>query len=140
MTMDKSCGVILFNSGKVLLLRHSSISSRGGGHWDFPKGHIDDGETEIQTALRELEEETGIVQVKVVDGFRDTIIYTFPGRQEHIGKEVVFFIATTKESKVTLSHEHIDYSWLDFDSAFSRLTYDNARQVLRNAIEFYVSA
>ena len=140
MTMDQSCGVILFNSGKVLLLRHSSISFRGGGHWDFPKGHIDDGETEIQTALRELEEETGIVQVKVVDGFRDTITYTFSGRQEQIGKEVVFFLATTKESKVTLSHEHIDYSWLDFDSAFSRLTYDNARQVLRNAIEFYVSA
>ena len=130
----------MFNSGKVLLLRHSSISFRGGGHWDFPKGHIDDGETEIHTALRELEEETGIVQVKVVDGFRDTIIYTFSGRQEQIGKEVVFFLATTKESKVTLSHEHIDYSWLDFDSAFSRLTYDNARPVLRNAIEFYVSA
>ena len=132
--------MVLFNSSKVLLLRHSSISSRGGGHWDFPKGHIDDGETEIQTALRELGEETGIEQVKVVDGFRDTITYTFSGGQEQIGKEVVFFLATTKESKVTLSHEHIDYSWLDFDSAFSRLTYDNARQVLRNAIEFYVNA
>jgi len=137
--MDKSCGVVLFNSDKVLLLRHSSISSRGGGHWDFPKGHIDDGETEIQTALRELEEETGIAHVNVIDGFRDTITYTFSGGQEQIGKEVVFFIATTKESKVTLSHEHIDYSWLDFDSAFSRLTYDNARQVLRNAIEFYAN-
>ena len=137
--MDKSCGVVLFNSGKVLLLRHSSISSRGGGHWDFPKGHIDDGETEIQTALRELEEETGIAHANVIDGFRDTITYTFSGGQERIGKEVIFFLATTEESKVTLSHEHIDYSWLDFDSAFSRLTYANARQVLRNAIEFYVN-
>ena len=135
--MDKSCGVVLFNSGKVLLLRHSSIS--GGGHWDFPKGHIDGGETEIQTALRELEEETGIIHANVIDGFRDTITYTFSGGKKQIGKEVVFFLATTKESKVTLSHEHIDYSWLDFDSAFSRLTYDNARQVLRNAIEFYVN-
>ena len=131
--------MVLFNSGKVLLLRHSSISSREGGHWDFPKGHIDGDETEIQTALRELEEETGIAHVNVIDGFRDTITYTFSGGQEQIGKEVVFFIATTKESKVTLSHEHIDYSWLDFDSAFSRLTYDNARQVLQNAIEFYVN-
>jgi hypothetical protein len=75
----------------------------------------------------------------VVDGFRDTITYTFSGGQEQIGKEVVFFLATTKESKVTLSHEHIDYSWLDFDSAFSRLTYENARQILQNAIEFYVN-
>ena len=134
--MDKSCGVVLFNSGKVLLLRHSSISSRGG-HWDFPKGHIEDGESEIQTALRELEEETGIAHTNVIDGFRDTINYIFSRGQEQIGKEVVFFLATTKESKVNLSHEHIDYSWLDFDSAFSRLTYDNARQILRNAIEFY---
>lgn len=131
--------MVLFNSGKVLLLRHSSISSRGGGHWDFPKGHIDDGETEIQTALRELEEETGITHANIIDGFRDTITYTFSGGQGQIEKEVVFFIAFTKESNVTLSHEHIDYSWLDFDSAFSRLTYDNARQVLRNAIEFYVN-
>ena len=123
----------------MLLLRHSSISSRGGGHWDFPKGHIDDGETEIQTALRELEEETGITHANIIDGFRDTITYTFSGGQGQIEKEVVFFIAFTKESNVTLSHEHIDYSWLDFDSAFSRLTYDNARQVLRNAIEFYVN-
>ena len=130
----------MFNSSKVLLLRHSSVSSRGGGHWDFPKGHIDDGETEIQTALRELEEETGIANVVVVDGFRDTITYTFPSGQERIGKEVVFFLATTKESKVRLSHEHIDYSWLDFDSAFSRLTYDNARLILRNAIKFYENA
>ena len=137
--MDKSCGVVLFNSGKVLLLRHSPLSSRGGGHWDFPKGHIDDGETEIQTALRELEEETGIAHANVIDGFRETITYTFSGGKKQIGKAVVFFIATTKESKVTLSHEHIDYSWLDFDSAFSRLTYDNARQVLRSAIEFYVN-
>ncbi len=137
--MDKSCGVVLFNSDKVLLLRHSSISSRGGGHWDFPKGHMDDGETEIQTALRELEEETGIAHVNVIDGFRDTITYIFSGGREQIGKEVVFFIAITKESQVTLSHEHIDYSWLDFDSASLRLTYDNARQVLRNAIEFYVN-
>ena len=138
--MDKSCGVVLFNSSKVLLLRHSSVSSRGGGHWDFPKGHIDDGETEIQTALRELEEETGIANVDLVDGFRDTITYTFPSGQERIGKEVVFFLATTKKSKVRLSHEHIDYSLLDFDSAFSRLTYDNARLILRNAIKFYENA
>ena len=135
--MDKSCGLVLLNSGKVLLLRHSSTSSHEGGHWDFPKGHIDEGESEIQTALRELEEETGIAYTNVIAGFRDTITYTFSGGQEQIGKEVVFFLATTKENKVTLSHEHIDYSWLDFDSAFSRLTYDNARQVLRNAIEFY---
>ena len=60
--------MVLFNSSKVLLLRHSSVSSRGGGHWDFPKGHIDDGETEIQTALRELEEETGIANVDLVEG------------------------------------------------------------------------
>ena len=83
--MDKSCGVVLLNSGKVLLLRHPSNSSHGGGHWDFPKGHIDEGESEIQTALRELEEETGIAHTNVIAGFRDTItclLYTSPSPRD----------------------------------------------------------
>ena len=54
--MEKSCGVILFNGQEVLLLQHPD--SKNKGHWDFPKGHIENGETEPQTALRELAEET----------------------------------------------------------------------------------
>ena len=133
--MEKSCGVVLLNSNKVLLLQH--VSKGRKGHWDFPKGHVDKGETEIETALRELKEETGIKHVKIIDDFRDTISYTFLRDQKRIGKEVVFFVATTIENEVNLSNEHADFKWLEYDSAMSKLTYGKARQVLQNAIKFY---
>ena len=139
--MEKSCGVVLFNEQKVLLLQYATGQKEGEwdlqGHWDFPKGHVDKGETEIETATRELEEETGIKNIILLDNFRKTINYTIQKRDRKISKEVVFFIATTAETEINLSHEHVDYGWFDFTSALKQLTYDNARSVLSEAIIFY---
>ena len=139
--MEKSCGVVLFNEQKVLLLQYATGQKEGEwdlqGHWDFPKGHVDKGETEIETATRELEEETGIKKIILFDNFRKTINYTFRKGDIKISKEVVFFIATTVETEINLSHEHVDYGWFDFTSALKQLTYDNARSVLSEAIIFY---
>ena len=139
--MEKSCGVVLFNEQKVLLLQYATGQKEGEwdlqGHWDFPKGHVDKGETEIGTATRELEEETGIKNIILLDNFRKTINYKIQKRDRKISKEDVFFIATTVETEINLSHEHIDYGWFDFTSALKQLTYDNARSVLSEAIIFY---
>ena len=139
--MEKSCGVVLFNEQKVLLLQYAKGQKEGEwdlqGHWDFPKGHVDKGETEIETATRELEEETGIKNIILLDNFRKTINYKIQKRDRKISKEVVFFIATTVETEINLSHEHVDYGWFDFTSALKQLTYDNARSVLSEAIIFY---
>ena len=139
--MEKSCGVVLFNEQKVLLLQYATGQKEGEwdlqGHWDFPKGHVDKGETEIETATRELEEETGIKNIILLDNFRKTINYKIQKRDKKISKEVVFFIATTVETEINLSHEHVDYGWFDFTSALKQLTYDNARSVLSEAIFFY---
>ena len=139
--MEKSCGVVLFNEQKVLLLQYATGQKEGEwdlqGHWDFPKGHVDKGETEIGTATRELEEETGIKNIILLDNFRKTINYKIQKRDRKISKEVVFFIATTVETEINLSHEHVDYGWFDFTSALKQLTYDNARSVLSEAIFFY---
>ena len=139
--MEKSCGVVLFNEQKVLLLQYATGQKEGEwdlqGHWDFPKGHVDKGETEIETAIRELEEETGIKNIILLDNFRKTINYKIQKRDRKISKEVVFFIATTAETEINLSHEHVDYGWFDFTSALKQLTYDNARSVLSEAIIFY---
>ena len=133
--MEKSCGLVVFNKNKILLLKYSNNEEQGeGGHWDFPKGHVEPNETEIETALRELEEETGIGQVKLVDNFRHSIKYTFFRKSKPISKEVIFFLASTLEKKVKLSHEHIDYAWLSFEDAIIKLTYDNARNLLKKAI------
>ena len=139
--MEKSCGVVLFNEQKVLLLQYATGQKEGEwdlqGHWDFPKGHVDKGETEIETATRELEEETGIKNIILLDNFRKTINYKIQKRDRKISKEVVFFIATTAETEINLSDEHVDYGWFDFTSALKQLTYDNARSVLSEAIIFY---
>ena len=139
--MEKSCGVVLFSKQKVLLLQYATGQKEGEwnlqGHWDFPKGHVDKGETEIETAIRELEEETGIKNIILLDNFRKTINYKIQKRDRKISKEVVFFIATTAETEINLSHEHVDYGWFDFTSALKQLTYDNARSVLSEAIIFY---
>ena len=139
--MEKSCGVVLLNEQKVLLLQYATGQKEGEwdlqGHWDFPKGHVDKGETEIETATRELEEETGIKNIILLDNFRKTINYKIQKRDRKISKEVVFFIATTVETEINLSHEHVDYGWFDFTSALKQLTYDNARSVLSEAIFFY---
>ena len=133
--MEKSCGVVLFNEQKVLLLQYATGQKES--HWDFPKGHVDKGETEIETATRELEEETGIKNIILLDNFRKTINYKIQKRDRKTSKEVVFFIATTVETEINLSHEHVDYGWFDFTSALKQLTYDNARSVLSEAIIFY---
>ena len=142
--MEKSCGVVLLNSDKVLVLQYAAGQKDGyldlKGHWDFPKGHVDNGETEIETAKRELEEETGIKDIVFFDKFRKSINYTFQRGDRKIGKEVIFFLAKTIETEVNLSHEHVDYEWLDFKSALKRLTYENARSVLKEAIDFYEKA
>ena len=139
--MEKSCGVVLFNEQKVLLLQYPTGQKEGEwdlqGHWDFPKGHVDKGETEIETATRELEEETGIKKIILLKNFRKTINYTFQKGDRKIAKEVVFFIATTVEKEINLSHEHIDYGWFDFTSGLKQLTYNNACSVLKEAIIHY---
>ena len=139
--MEKSCGVVLFNKQKVLLLQYATGQKEGDwdlqGHWDFPKGHVDKGETEVETATRELEEETGIKNIILLNNFRKTINYMFQKRGRKVAKEVVFFIAETVEREINLSHEHVDYVWFDFTPALKQLTYDNARSVLKEAIIHY---
>ena len=78
---EKSCGVLVLRRQEdelyVVLLRH-----RFGGHWSFPKGHVEAGESERQTALREVREETGLTGIKLMEGFGQTettlTIATFP--------------------------------------------------------------
>ncbi len=127
---EKSAGVVVFNDGRYLLLQY------GAGHWDFPKGHVEKGESDVQATLRELKEETGIVDAEILPGFSERIRYFFKKEGRTIAKEVVFFVARTKTEKVTLSHEHKGFVWLSFKEAVAKLTYDNAKNILRKAEAF----
>jgi len=128
--MEKSCGIVLFNSDEFLLIQHPTKSNGDEGHWDFPKGHVEGNETELETAKRELIEETGIVNFRLFDGFRHRIEYNFQKGNEMVLKEVIFFLAESNNKEVVLSSEHQNFVWLNEDLAHNKLTYTNAKEVL----------
>ena len=101
MRVERSAGVIIFrrDAGKLfyLLLRHSA------GHWDFPKGHIEKGETSYKAALREAEEESGLNDLSLVSRWKKTIRYQYRWEGEWRLKFVVFFLGRTHEKRITLS-------------------------------------
>lgn len=132
METESSAGTIVFRGSppQFLLLKYEA------GHWDFPKGKIQEGETPKQAALRELQEETGIQDGNLMPGFKDTIHYFYRREGKTISKTVVFFLAETKTSAVKISFEHIDFIWLPYEDALKKLTFDNAKQQLKNAYEF----
>ncbi|MEM0438384.1 MAG: bis(5'-nucleosyl)-tetraphosphatase [Candidatus Micrarchaeia archaeon] len=133
MDEERSAGAVVFyeEGGKRLYL----ILRYGEGHWDFPKGHIEDSEDPANAMLREVREETGL-SVEPVPGFEYEIEYTFRARYDQNRpkhKKVIFFIARSKSRVVKLSHEHSSYVWLELDKALARVTYENSRGVLRRA-------
>ncbi len=134
MRNEISAGCVVFvreNAGLQFLLLHYSK-----GHWDFPKGHIEGNESAEEAMLRELKEETGIASVKVIPGFEERITYFFKQNGETIKKEVIFFLVESATKGVRLSFEHIGYEWLPYKEAVKKVTFNNAKQVLKKAYEF----
>jgi 8-oxo-dGTP pyrophosphatase MutT (NUDIX family) len=133
MLYEKSCGaVVFFKNDKVdlLLLQYEA------GHWDFVKGNVEPNESEVDTVLRELKEETGIVATQTIDGFRERIQYFYRRQGETIQKEVVFYLIQANTQKVELSFEHVGYIWLDYAHTLEKLTFKNAKDVLQKAHAF----
>ena len=133
MKEEVSAGIILFNNNKrrmFLLLNYPSK------HWDFVKGKIEEGETLHETAIRETNEETGINDVEFLEGFKEEIEYYFRADNQDIHKKVIFFLGKTKTLDIILSHEHLDFVWLDYDNALNRITYKNAKDLLKKSKEF----
>lgn len=135
MIEERSAGVLLFreNGKREYLLLHYPA-----GHWDYPKGHVEEGETGKETALRELAEETGVERevLDLVDGFRRTIDYIYRKNDELAHKEVIYLLGKTEKEKIVLSREHQDYDWLPYEEAMERLTYRNAKEILKKAREY----
>ena len=135
MLMERSAGAVIFSieyprDVNFLLLKYSA------GHWDFPKGNIENGEDETQAACREIREETGIENVVFLKGFERKVTYNYRREQNLVRKEVIFFLAKADSQRVILSKEHIAYSWNKFDNALAKLNYKTAKDILINANNF----
>ncbi len=128
MIEETSSGIVLFRKedDKILFL----LLHYPSGHWDFVKGKMEEGESPHETAIRETKEETGITDVNFLDNFEEWIQYNFQFEGELVNKKVVFFLGETKTKDVEISHEHLDYTWMDYSTAMDKTTFDNAKTVL----------
>lgn len=130
---EHSAGAVIFRrtpGGPVFLL----LEYGPGGHWDFVKGKVEPGETEEQTVLRETAEETGIGDLRLREGFRESILYYYRRPNGVTArKTVTYFIGETATERVVLSHEHSKFVWLPLEKALEKVTFDNARRVLKAA-------
>lgn len=138
MCTEHSAGAVVFGNfkneeRKFLLLHYAS------GHWDFPKGNIEPGETEKETVKREVLEETGICDIRFVRGFLQPIFYTYRRDGMLIHKKVSFYLVETRIRDVKLSHEHTCYLWMGYHLALNKLTYRSARNILALANKYILA-
>ena len=130
MNFERSCGAVVYRRShgntEILLIKHLR-----SGCWSFPKGHIEEGETETQTAVREIKEETNI-DISIDDpSFRETVVFS-PRRDTR--KEVVYFIGRAVSMDAVPQEDEIsDIRWVEIGAAPSKLTYDNDRLIVNKA-------
>ena len=142
MSIEKSAGAVIFRKEegkKYYLLLHypNGVSHRTAkDYWDLPKGHIEKGETLEDTAKREVEEETGLEDIEIAPGFKETIKYFFRWEEKNVMKFVTFFVAETKTKEVKISKEHIGFEWLLFKEALDKLSFKNAKEIIKAANDF----
>ena len=133
---ERSAGAVVFAPGPTgpdyLLLRY------GQGNWGFPKGHVEEGETDLQAAQREVEEETGIpvAAQRVLQGFEDDTDYRFRRGHTLVEKDVRFYLIESATRAIKLSHEHSDFAWLGYTPALARVSFEGPRRILQAAHAF----
>jgi 8-oxo-dGTP pyrophosphatase MutT (NUDIX family) len=139
MPIEKSAGAVIFRKedDRIYYLLLYSPAFRGDKtHWSFPKGRVEKGESLENTAKREIEEETGIDDLKFLDGFKETMRYFFRWEGKNVMKFSTFFLAETKIKEVKISWEHEGYKWLEYKDAFEQLTFKNSKEFLKKANKF----
>ena len=130
---ERSAGAVVFReTGK----RRMYLLLQNAGRWDFAKGGIEKGESELQTVVREVKEETGLQGIRIVPGFRKVIEYFYRRDGKNIHKQVVYVIASTEEEKVRISFEHQGFGWFPYEEARGRASYENSKVTLAEAEKF----
>ena len=132
MKSEKSCGALVYRKREdhleLLVLKH-----KYGAHWSFPKGHVEAGENELQTALREVKEETGLT-IDLHEGFRESVEY-YP--KPSVKKQVVYFLGYSDGNHVKRQEAEIsEIRWMDFDSAHRMVSFENDKNLIRRARQF----
>jgi bis(5'-nucleosidyl)-tetraphosphatase len=133
---EKSAGFVIFrrNGGtKFLFLTNK-------GRYDIPKGLKQEGEDDLECALRELKEETGISDVCIIPNFKRATHYFYRWENTLISKDVVYFLGEANSGDVQISSEHDGYSWFTKDEALSRIKYKNLKGIIIEADQMVLTA
>lgn len=138
MKREFSAGVIVYYNDRIndQPVRMYLLLNYRRGYWDLPKGKLEQGETNLQAAIRELKEETGLV-ARILEGFEQSLSYMFKDPDgELVHKTVTYFVGNVSTKEVALSYEHLSYKWLPYKETIETLTYANAQQILSMAEHF----
>ena len=123
---EKSCGCIVIKNNKVLLIKQVT------GIWGFPQGHVEKDETEYETALREVKEETNL-DVKIISDKRYTMNYL---TERGSYKQVVLFVANEIRGKIKRQEAEIDdIKWLNYEDALEIINFQNTKDILKEVSE-----
>jgi len=144
MVFEKSIGAVVFRRKEnreifFLLLQYPS---KNKNYYAFVKGHQEIGETDEETLKRELKEETGIEEIKIISGFKEKEEYIFrdiykkPENPPLVKKEVIYYLVETFSEKVKLSDEHLSYQWLKFEEAKKLLRFKQSKEIIEKAFLF----
>lgn len=127
-----SAGAVVFRKEgdeiKFLLLKYTN-------YWGFAKGNIEENEDEKTTVKREIEEETGIKEIKFIPEFKETESYTYKREGEQVFKKVIIYLVETSEKKVKISFEHESYRWCNLNEALKLLKYEHHKDLFKKAYE-----
>ena len=132
MLHEKSAGAVIFNvEGSIVEYLVLQYLHKG---WEFARGAIEAGESELKAAQREIHEETGLKDLDYIDGFREINSWFYNNSKEKtVHKEAIFFLAKSTSQDVKLSPEHSDYRWLPFREAHNQLTFTKSKMILTQA-------
>jgi 8-oxo-dGTP pyrophosphatase MutT (NUDIX family) len=127
MKKEKSCGVLVFDDNKILMVHHNK------GHWGFPKGHVEEGETEEETAIREVKEETNC-DAEIESSYRDMITYS---PKEGVMKDVVYFIGKPITKNLINQEEEVsEVLFVPIKEAKLLITYEDEKGLLNRALKY----
>lgn len=125
MKKEKSCGTIIIENNKVLLIQQTDNA------WGFPKGHVENNEKEQETAIRETKEETNL-DVEIISNKKYITNYKI---NNEIDKEVIFFLAKKTSDKIKKQDEEIkNIKWVDLTKAFDIITYENTKNLYKEVL------
>lgn len=134
MKLEFSAGAVVYREDPkrgllfLLLLKDND-------EYDIPKGHIEAGESAAVAAKREIKEESGLV-VNFVPGFSTGTRYFFYNGKEKVFKRLRIFLAKSETEKVTISEEHKDYGWFDYDETLKKIKFKDLRKVFTDAFDY----